>query len=93
MVVGVCEIDLHIPACASLKEKRFVLRSLQTRLRNRMNVAVSEADHHDRWQLASLCVVAVSNDSAVVHSILSKACGLVEHDRRVELLDVRVELR
>jgi len=93
MVVGVCELDLHIPGSSSLKEKRFVLRSLKDRLRNRMNVAVSEADHHDRWQLATLCVVTVSNDSSVVHSILSKACALVERDGRVDLLDVRVELR
>jgi hypothetical protein len=93
MVVGVCEIDFTIPGCASLKEKRFVLRSLKDRLRARWNLAVSEADHHDRWQRATLCLVTVSNDSKVVHSVLSAACNLVERDGRIELLDVRVELR
>ncbi len=93
MVVGVCEIDLHIPGSSSLKEKRFALRSLKDRLRNRLNVAVSESAHHELWQRATLCVVTVSNDAAVVHSVLSKAKNLVEAHRRVELLDVRVELR
>ena len=93
MVVGVCELDLFIPGSSSLKEKRFALRSLKDRLRNRLNVAVSESAHHELWQRATLCVVTVSNDSAVVHSVLSKVSNFVEKNPRVELLDVRVELR
>ena len=93
MVVGVCELELHIPGCSSLKEKRLVLRSLKDRLRNRFNIAVSESRWHDKWQRAALCVVTVSNDSAVVHSILSKAQKLVEKDTRAQLVDVHVELR
>jgi uncharacterized protein YlxP (DUF503 family) len=93
MVVGVCELEFHIPGSSSLKEKRFVLRSLKDRLRRRFNVAVSESEHHDRWQLATLCVVTVSNDAAVVHSVLSHAQQLVQREPRLELLDVRVELR
>jgi uncharacterized protein YlxP (DUF503 family) len=93
MVVGVCEIDFLISGSASLKEKRFVLRSLKDRLRRRMNVAVSEADHHDLWQRSTFCIVTVSNDSSVVHSVLSKARNLIERDMRVEILDVSVELR
>ena len=93
MVVGVCELELHIPGCTSLKEKRLVLKSLQARLRNRCNVAVSESRWHDLWQRSALCVVTVSNDSAVVYSILSKAQKLVENDMRAQLVDVHVELR
>ena len=92
MVVGVCELDLLIPGSSSLKEKRFVLRSLKDRLRNKWNVAVTESAHHELWQRATLCVVTVSNDSAVVHSVLSKVSNFVETNPRVELLDVRVEL-
>lgn len=93
MVVGVCELEIHIPGSSSLKEKRFVLRSLKDRLRRRFNVAVSESAYHDRWQRATLCVVTVSNDAAVVHSVLSHAQRLVQSEARLELLDVRVELR
>jgi len=93
MVVGVCELELHIPASASLKSKRTVLRSLVDRLRRRFNVAVSEIDHHDLWQRSTLAIVTVSNDAAVVHSILSHAQRLVESEPRVQLVDLRVELR
>jgi uncharacterized protein YlxP (DUF503 family) len=93
MVVGVCELELHIPGCRSLKEKRLVLRSLMERSRHRFNVAVSESAWHDKWQRAGVCVVTVSNDAAVVHSILSRVQALVEKDPRVQMLDVHVELR
>jgi uncharacterized protein len=92
MVVGVSVVELHIPGCASLKEKRHVLRSLKDRLRQRFNVAVSEIEHQNLWQRTTLAVVTVSNDAAVVHSTLSHAQQLVQGDPRVELLDVRVEL-
>ena len=93
MLVGVCELELHIPGCRSLKEKRLVLRSLMQRARNRFNVAVSESAWHDQWQRAGICVVTVSNDAAVVHGILARVQSLVEKDPRTHLLDVRVELR
>jgi uncharacterized protein YlxP (DUF503 family) len=35
MVVKLLTVDLLIPGCSSLKEKRFVLKSLKARLRQR----------------------------------------------------------
>jgi len=93
MVVGVCEVEFHLPGSSSLKAKRFVLRGLRDRLRRRLNVAVSEVDHHDLWQRATLAVVTVSNDAGVVHSVLEHARAIVEREPRLVLLDVRVELR
>jgi len=93
MVVGLCELEFYIPGSSSLKEKRFVLRSLKDRLHKRLNVSVSEAEHHDKWQRSTLCVVTVSNSAAVVHSVLAQAQKMLQGERRIELLDVRVELR
>ncbi len=92
MVVGTCELHLRLPGCASLKEKRLVLRSLVTRLRHRMNVAAAEVAHQDQLQHATLGLVTLSNDSRVVHSVLSKAQKFVERDARIEILDIEVTL-
>jgi uncharacterized protein YlxP (DUF503 family) len=92
MVVGALEVELHLPGSTSLKAKRGLLRSLMDRLRNRFNVAVGETEHHDLWQRATLGIVTVSNDSAVVHSILSHAQQFVESDPRISVVDIRVEL-
>lgn len=58
--------DLHLNGCASLKDKRRILKSLKDRLRQRHNVSVSETANHDRWQRAELscCCVAVDRRRA-----------------------------
>jgi uncharacterized protein YlxP (DUF503 family) len=92
MVVGRLEVELHLPGSSSLKEKRFVIRSLVDRLRHRLNVAVSETDHHDLWQRATLGIVTVSNEAKVVHSVLSHAQRVVEREPRAVVIDVHVEV-
>ena len=92
MVVGVCEVELHIPGSSSLKAKRQVLRSLKDKLRRHLNVAVSETDHQDLWQRTTIAIVTVSNDASVVHSVLSHAQSVIQREGRVELLDVRIGL-
>jgi uncharacterized protein YlxP (DUF503 family) len=59
-------LELELPFASSLKEKRKTLRSVKDRLR-RKNVSVVEADHHDRWQRATveIALAAVSRGAAV----------------------------
>ncbi len=52
MVVGVLQVDVHLPRAHSLKEKRSVLNSLKDQLRGRFNVAVAEVDATEKWQRA-----------------------------------------
>ena len=92
MVVKLLTIDLHLPGRSSLKEKRFVLTSVKTKLRQRFNVSVSEIDHHDKWQRATLAVVAVARDSAGLDRTFNEVRNLVGGSRGLELLDSRLEL-
>jgi len=87
MVVGVLCIELFIPESGSLKSKRFAIKSLKDRLKNRYNVSVAEVDNADKWQRASLGIVAVSNEKKHLESMLGKALDLVYGDRRVEVID------
>ena len=93
MVVGGCQIRLHLPASHSLKEKRKVVRSLVDRLRGQFNVSVSEVEEHDRWQLAVLGLAAVAQDGATAQAVLSRAAEYVsaqEGDFLVIAVDVEV---
>ncbi len=45
-------MQLHLPTCASLKEKRGRLKPLMSRLRREFNVSVAELDLQDKWQEA-----------------------------------------
>jgi uncharacterized protein YlxP (DUF503 family) len=93
MVVKLLTIELHLPGRSSLKEKRFVLASLKSRLRSRFNVAVSEVGHHDKWQRAALAVVTVGVDGQSVEETCQKVLKFVERDFRVEILDWTQEIR
>ena len=89
MVVGLLTVELHVPGCQSLKEKRMVLRRIKDRLK-KFNVAVSEVDHQDLWQRASLAVVTVS--SAQQHADRELAAVADEIERVEPGLITRTEV-
>ncbi len=77
MVVGVGSLELYLPACHSLKEKRSVVRRVLDRVRNRFPVSAAEVDHQDLHQRASLGFAVVSADARVAESVLHKVEAFV----------------
>lgn len=92
MTIGFCHIDLYLPECASLKQKRSVLKSVMARTRNKFNVSVSELGDNDRWQRAQLGVATVVNDSRYANQVLSKVVNLIEREDRLIVVDYSLEL-
>ncbi|HEX2188695.1 MAG TPA: DUF503 domain-containing protein [Longimicrobiaceae bacterium] len=80
MVVGLVVWELHLHGCASLKEKRQVLKSLKDRLHNRFNVSVAETAHQDAHQRAELAACLVSGDRRHAQSVLSSVDRMVEEE-------------
>ncbi len=72
--VCLVEIHLHFPDNASLKGKRKELTSLKAQLQRRFGAAVSETDHHDLWQRATLTAALVGRD----HGTLTEAATKLE---------------
>jgi len=60
MIIGACEITLHLPESHSLKDKRQVIKSVMARVRNQFEVAIAEVEDQDLWQSAKLGVSCVS---------------------------------
>ena len=79
--VGVLTLELRLENSHSLKEKRHVVESLKTRLRNKFNVSVAEIDHQDLWQRAAIAAVTVSSDHVhaekVLRSVEDEAANLL----------------
>ena len=92
MVIGLLTLQLHFPGARSLKDKRQALRSLETKLRNRFNVAVAEVDHQDLWQRATLAVVTVNTDHGHLDSTLSAVTSEAARARDIALLDANTEI-
>jgi uncharacterized protein YlxP (DUF503 family) len=93
MNVGVCKIELRLPENLSLKGKRRVLKPITTRIRNRFNVAVAEVDNQDLWQLATLGICCVSNNSRYTNEVLSKVVDFIVGGRfEVEIVNYEIEI-
>lgn len=92
MFIGVCTIELHVPASGSLKTKRQSLRSLKDRIRNKFNVSIAEVDDNDLWQKASLAVAAVSNDKAHLNQTMDHVLNMVRAVPELSLLDYQIEI-
>jgi uncharacterized protein YlxP (DUF503 family) len=92
MVVKLLTIDLFLPGCSSLKEKRYAVSSLKKRLRNRFNVSVAEVDFHDKWQRCRLAAVMVGVDRRTVDSGCDKLLRFVEDDHRIQITDAQREI-
>ncbi len=76
--VCLIEIHLHLPDNASLKGKRKEIVSLKAQLQRRFGAAVSETDHHDVWQRATLSAALVGRDAGLVLDAATKVERFVE---------------
>ena len=93
MYVAMCRVTLRIPASASLKDKRQVVRSLLARLRNQFEVAAAEVDHQDLRQLAVLGLAYVSGDGGHAQGVLDRCVRYIEETRPdVDVTDVQTDV-
>lgn len=92
MIVGLCTVELLIPDAQSLKDKRQVLQSLKSRLRDKFNVSVAEVGDQDLWQKAILGLACVANESAHVNQVLDQAVNVIQAAPTIQLLRSRIEL-
>ena len=90
--VGLLQIEIMLPMCHSLKEKRSVMARTLNHLRKLQPISVAEVGHQNLWGRAGIAGVAVSADRDVVDRILRATVKLVEHDRDVQLIDYSIEI-
>ena len=92
MLIGTATVELYLPGTFSLKEKRFVLKSMKQRIRNNYNVSIAEIDYHDKWQRACLGIACVSNDRRFLDTTLTKVLNTIDREGRVEVLNQVTEI-
>lgn len=93
MNVGVCRIKLRLPENLNLKGKRRVVKSLTARVRNKFDVSIAETDDHDLWQLTTIGIAYLSNNSRHTNEVLSKVVDFLTNGRfEVEMVDYEIEI-
>lgn len=91
MTIGSLQIRILIPESRSLKAKRFVLKGLIEKIRDRFNVSCSEVDGHDLWQASTIAIVMVGSDKQHINRCLDKIADLVEDVRQIEVVERYLE--
>ncbi|MBW3661273.1 MAG: DUF503 domain-containing protein [Gemmatimonadetes bacterium] len=91
-IVGIRVFDVHILGTQSLKEKRFVLRSVKDRIANRFNVSIAETGHQDLWQRAELAVAAVAGDRRSVEKTLDTVRDLLDREPELRVIETSTDI-
>lgn len=92
MVVGRVKIYIHVPWVMSLKDKRMVVKSIVTRVRNRFNVSIAEVGENDVHQTIVLGFACVSTSASHADSIIDNVLNFIEENIEGEITDVIREL-
>lgn len=78
MSIGVLTLQIDIPGCRSLKDKRSRLKPLLARLHREFNISAAEIDHHDAWQSSVIACALVSNSAKHTQRALQRVTVWVE---------------
>lgn len=92
--LGLLTMQLELPGCMSLKEKRGRLKPLLARLHREFDLSAAEIDHLDAWHSSVLACALVSNDPNHTRRALQQVARWVdEYWPDVTLLGTQIELR
>ena len=79
MHVHVITLELHLPGCSSLKEKRSRLKPLLAALHQNFNVSAAEIEHQDAHRSAVIACAVVSNSDKHGNRVLSGIPDWIGH--------------
>ena len=92
-MVSTLTIHLHLPGCASLKEKRGRIKPFMTHLRREFNLSVAEMDLQDKWQETVIGCALIGNDYAHLESAMHTVARWVESNwTDGDVIEQRVEV-
>ena len=92
MMILSLKIKLHAPWVHSLKEKRMVVKSLLSKMRNKFNVAVAEVGEQDIHQTIVIGVAAIVPHSAQADSVMEEIRYFIEESTEAEITDTEREI-
>jgi uncharacterized protein YlxP (DUF503 family) len=93
MSVGILILQVRLPGCKSLKEKRSRLKPLLTRLHREFNISVAELARQDDWDEASIGCALISNENQFAQSSLQNIIHWLNRNwPDISLVDDHIEI-
>ena len=92
MVVGLCEVILHLRGASNLKDKRRVIRKLVDRTRSKFGVSIAETGSNDSYRDGRIGFAVVSNNARHVESVLDKIVFAMREMYVAEIVSAQKEI-
>lgn len=92
MVIGVVKVYIHTTWVHSLKEKRMIVKSISSKVRNKYNVSIAEVDEQDKHQIIVLGFAGVAGDIAQADSIIDHVLNFIESNTEGEVYQIDREI-
>lgn len=92
MPILFCSLELYLPYCHSLKEKRSIVRKTAGRLRQRFNFSIAEIEYQDSWQRGRLGAVSVGPERRELERACQKLISESEKILGGDLIRYEVEI-
>ena len=86
MFVLALEVDIHVGASHSLKDKRQVVKHLVETARSRYGVAAAEVDGQELWQRATVGFATVSSSATHAERVIDEVDRFVWSHPELQVL-------
>ncbi len=93
MAIGILTLQIQLPGCNSLKEKRSRLKPLVARLHREFNLSVAELGKLDTWDETTIGCALISNNHKFSESSLQTVVQWLNKNwPDVSLIDDHIEI-
>jgi uncharacterized protein YlxP (DUF503 family) len=92
MILGTLVLDLRLPGCHSLKEKRHALRGMFERVRRDFGVSVAEVEDHDLWGNATIGMAYVGSNAVQAESVLNRILEIFDSAPELQVYTHSLEI-
>ena len=92
MIISTITIQLYAPWVHSLKEKRMIVKSLCSKLKNKFNISVIESAEQDTHQTIIISIAFLSTNKSLSDSILEKILLFIESNTEAQITNIKQEI-
>lgn len=92
MIVGICKVSLYAQWVKTLKEKRMIIKSIISKIKNKFNVSISEVECQDIHEKIVIGFTCISNEVSHADSIIDNVLNFIEWNTEAEIIDIERQL-
>lgn len=70
MIIAIVELEILLPYCQSLKDKRRIIKSLIDSLGRKNNISIKEIDYRDLWKRSLLGITSICDNTSSAQKFL-----------------------